>query len=345
MTEEKTEVKENFIRKRTGSMAQIAGVTSYVFDSGKSRGMRGLEVNNGSGFRFTVLPDRGMDLGPAEYRGNNLVFISKTGLVSPCFYDSHGDGFLEGFAGGLLTTCGLTYMGAVCEDNGESLGMHGRISNCPAESVNVEEGWIDGDYCITIRGRVRQAKFFRENLELHREITTKMGTNAVRIRDTVKNCGFETQPFMLLYHCNFGYPLLDENTVLSTSPGTVTARDEDAQKGLDSFDSFHAPEHEYREQVFYHVSKERNAFGLLYNEKLDGGLGAYVKYDPMQLPYLLEWKQMGESDYVVGMEPATWFPEGRDVARKRGELDFIEPGEEKHFEIELGVTRDKNFQG
>lgn len=331
--------RRQLVENRVGSMAQLAGVRSYEFNTGKARGMRALEVNNGSGLRFTVLADRGMDLGPAEYRGTNLTFLSKTGLVAPCFYDSHGDGFLEGFGGGLLTTCGLTYMGAPCIDQGEELGMHGRISNCPAEAVNVEEGWQDGDYRITISGRVRQARFFKENLVLDRRITTRMGADSIWVRDTVTNCGFERQPLMLLYHCNFGYPLLDEGSVLVTSGGRVVPRDEDAQRGLGECFRFQAPTHGYREQVFYHVSGERRAFGLLYNEKLDGGLGAYVRYDTSQLPYLLEWKQMGEGDYVVGMEPATWLPEGRSAARSRGELDFIGPGEERRFEIELGVTR------
>ena len=36
-----------------------------------------------------------------------------------------------------MTTCGLTYMGAPCTDAGDTLGLHGRISNTPACDVGV----------------------------------------------------------------------------------------------------------------------------------------------------------------------------------------------------------------
>jgi hypothetical protein len=51
-------------------MAQLASVRRLVDDDGKGRGMRILEFNNGSGLRFTVYPDRGMDIGPATYKGH-----------------------------------------------------------------------------------------------------------------------------------------------------------------------------------------------------------------------------------------------------------------------------------
>jgi hypothetical protein len=80
---------------------------------------------------------------------------------------------------------------------------------------------------------------------------------------------------------------------------------------------------------------------LLYNKNLGkSGLGFYIKYNKDQLPYFIEWKQTGESDFTVGLEPATWYPEGRSEARKRGELTYIEPGEEKRFDFELGVTEE-----
>ena len=46
---------------------------------------------------------------------------------------------------------------------------------------------------------------------------------------------------------------------------------------------------------------------------------------------------MGQGDYVVGLEPATWYPEGRSQARERGELEFLKPFEKRKFHIELGI--------
>ena len=192
------------------------------------------------------------------------------------------------------------------------------------------------------RGRIRESAVFAENITLTREIETRLGENRLIIRDCIENCGFDSQPLMLLYHCNFGYPLLDKETRLILPDNTATrARDTDAAKGLGSWDRFDEPQHGYREQVFYHDFTPQ-ADGMvtvkLYNRNLgESGLGIYMKFNKNQLPYFIEWKQVGEGDYVVGLEPATWYPEGRGEARKRGELKLLEPGASKEVEIEIGI--------
>ncbi|MDK2810503.1 MAG: hypothetical protein PWR27_1212 [Petroclostridium sp.] len=329
------------LMKRIGDISQVAGAKQYVLASGKAKGVHAIDVKTGSGFSFTVLPDRGMDIAWAEYKGMALGFISKTGVVSPAYYEEPGLGFLRNFFAGLLTTCGLTYMGAPCNDEGQNLGLHRRVSNIPAEDVAVYNEWIDDEFIIKIRGKVRESRVFGENITLTREITAKLGENKLHIKDTVENCGFNEQPLMLLYHCNFGYPVVSTETILVTPEATVRARDAEAQKGIQSYNVFQEPTHGYREQVFYHdITADANGttYACLFNKALgSGGMGAYVKFNKYQLPYLIEWKQMGEGDYVVGLEPGTWYPEGRAEARKRGELLFICPGEVKEFEIEIGV--------
>jgi len=80
----------------------------------------------------------------------------------------------------------------------------------------------------------------------------------------------------------------------------------------------------------------------LINEDIEeGGFGFYVKYKKEQLPQFIEWKMMGEGDYVVGMEPANCLVEGRDKERERGTLKFLEPGEKKEFDLEIGVLAGK----
>jgi hypothetical protein len=162
------------------------------------------------------------------------------------------------------------------------------------------------------------------------------------IRDTVENCGFSVQPLMLLYHINFGYPIVDKDTVLVQSRTHVKARDIEAQEGIDTFNIFSDPVPDYQEQVFYH-DMEPNDKGFvtacLYNKNLgENGLGAYVRFNKKQLPLMCEWKQVGEGEYVVGLEPSTAYPEGRAQARKDSQIIFLKPGEKKEIEIEVGVV-------
>lgn len=335
------------LMKRVGDISQIAGARHSTLKSGRAAGVGSVDVKTGAGLNFTVLPDRGLDIAWADYKGMALGYISKTGVTNPSFYESDGYGFLRGFYGGLLTTCGLTYMGASCVDEGKSLGLHGRISNTPAEDVCVSNEWEQDDFVMKIKGRLRESAVFGEHLVQTREISAKLGENKLIIKDSIENCGFDSQPLMLLYHCNFGYPLLSAETKLILPDGTVKARDQEALKGIDKCKEFSDPVHNYKEQVFYHEfneSDDEKVTACLFNKSLgDKGIGVYVKYDGKQLPHLVEWKQVGEGEYVVGIEPGTWYPEGRSEARKRGELLFIEPGEKRVFELEIGVVEGLNF--
>jgi hypothetical protein len=331
------------VTQYAGDISQIADAREAILTSGKADGVRVIDVKTGSGLIFTVVPSRGLDIAWTEYKGVPLAHISKTGMVNPAFYDREGLQFLRNFYCGMMTTCGLTYAGAACVDGEERLGLHGRISNTPADDVSVQKEWEGDDYVIRIRGKVRESCVFRENLLLSREITVKMGGKTVSVKDTVENCGFEEQPLMILYHVNFGYPIVSEDTVLITPKANTVARDLEAQKGLGDFMEFQTPTPGYSEQVFYHdlePSREGHIYGALFNEKI--GLGAYVKSNKNQLKYLIEWKMMGAGDYVVGLEPSNCKPEGRDKARERGELEVIKPGEAKRFELEFGVLESKN---
>jgi hypothetical protein len=91
-----------------GDLSQVAGVTLGELKEGVERGVRTAEFRSGSGLRFTVLLDRGLDIGPAEYRGIPLAWISPTGFAHPARFEPDGFGWLRSFGGGLLTGCGLT---------------------------------------------------------------------------------------------------------------------------------------------------------------------------------------------------------------------------------------------
>ena len=314
--------------KRIGDMSQIVGAAPISYTDGRAKGTAAIEIKNGSGLRFVVMTDRGMDISYAEINGTPFSFISKTGVVGPQHYDETD--FLRSFTGGLLTTCGLTYMGAACVDEGKQLGLHGRISNIPAYDVSVNQDWQGEDYVVSVSGKVRESAMFGENIVLKRTITTKLGDNRIYISDEVVNEGFEETPLMILYHMNFGYPLVSEHTVLETNCTDKSPRNDIAEKGMETSDEFCAPVHGYVEQCFYRNAVEKSFASLINKET---GLSAKIEFYGAQLPYLIQWKQMGEKDYVVGLEPGTWYPEGRAKARETSNLQFIKPQETKRFDI------------
>lgn len=325
------------LQKYVGQMRQVAGVREIEFREGRASGVKAVEVSTGSGFSFTVLPDRGMDIADATYCGKPLAWMSKNGITAPQYFENGGIGFLRSFSGGLITTCGLTQAGDPGVDGDEVLGIHGRISHIPAENYEVREYWDDCDYRIEISGRVRESCLYKENLVLKREIRCSMGESRVTVADSVENQGFCESPFMLLYHINLGYPIVSEDSRLYSSAHQVTPWNEDAMKGDGLYDKFETPAKDYQWQAFLHhmPEEEERVYAAVVNEELS--LGVYVSYRQDQLPCFNEWKMMGQQDYVVGLEPGINIPEGRLSARDNGTLRTLKPGETYHNEYEIGV--------
>ena len=120
------------ILRRVGNVNQVASARHIVLADGRAKGVAAIDFDTGAGLRFTVLPDRGMDIAAASFKGCNLVYLTPNGETHPAFYESQGAGWLRAWSAGLLTTCGLTTIGAPGRDGDEELPLHGRYSASPA---------------------------------------------------------------------------------------------------------------------------------------------------------------------------------------------------------------------
>lgn len=332
------------LTRRVGKMAQIAGVRRSTLVEGTERGVDVVEFRTGTGFNFTVVPSRGMDIATAEWCGTPLAWQSPTGIVNPEFFEPQGKGWLRGFFGGLLTTCGLTNVGLPCVDEGEELGQHGRISYIPARHVHCDTRWEGNNYILFSQGRMREVVLGSYDIALTRNITAKVGESRLFLTDIVENLGHKDAPFMLLYHINVGFPVLDDGSELVVATQGVTPRDEVAEKGVAERFRFGPPTVGFEEQVFYHdviEDENRHVWVAVVNKRFNNGqgIGLYVKYHKTQFPNLVEWKMTGEGLYVVGIEPANCHVEGRAAERARGTLQFVEAGGKRHFETEIGVLK------
>ncbi len=331
------------LRRYLSDPAQLAGITPALLTDGKAEGVRTLNVRTGSGLEFTVLPGRAMDVPQCWYNGVALHFASATGITHPGYYEEPGLRWLRTFFGGLLATCGITYSGAPSVDQGESFGLHGRIGNAGAENVAVSEEWEGDEYLLSVRGRMREASVMGENLTLTRSITTRLGAKSFRLEDVIENRGFEPQPLMMLYHFNFGFPLLSEDATVVAPITATEPRDPQAaaDNGVEECLGFLPPTAGYKEKVFFHTlaaDGSGRTFVALVNRNPGGKpLGIVLRYRKSQLPQLTEWKMMGEGCYVVGLEPGTVNPIGRAAARERGMLPMIEPQQRYPVEVDFEV--------
>ncbi|MCL4394297.1 MAG: aldose 1-epimerase family protein [Chloroflexi bacterium] len=328
-----------------GDLSQIAGIKLGEWVDGVERGVRVADVRTGSGLSFTVLLDRGMDIGPAAFQGMPLAWVSPTGWAHPMYYEPQGNGWLRTFGGGLMVGCGLTYLGAAGEDEGESLGLHGRLSLLPAERVRVDQAWQADECSFWIEGELRQARVFGENLRLKRRITVDLGGNRIAVHDRVDNLGAAATPLMVLYHINLGFPFLDENAELVAEPHPVEPRDAAAEPGLNEWMRFQKPTSGYAEQVFYHdLPADKTGWAGIQLVNRPRKLGLSVRCDKAALPNLVQWKMMGQGTYVLGIEPANCRAGGRSQERARGTLQFLQPGEQREFQLEIKVNQGEEVQ-
>lgn len=326
------------LRQLVGAMSQVAGIRLLELADGKPRGLRVAEVYTGSGFRFQVFIDRAMDIGYAEHSGRPLAWTHPA-LGRPEHYEPQGYGWARTWGGGLVTTCGLTFFGHPEVDAGESLGLHGRIAHLPAEKVRVLEEWRGDDFILEIEGQVRQAMLGGENLVLTRKISTRLGADSFTIEDTVLNDGLRPSPHMLLYHCNFGFPVVSPHSEILTNDESVRPRDARAEKGFEMRNRFQAPAGpDYDEQVFFHkprVDSEGYSRAAIVNHQL--GFGGYARYRAAELPYFAHWKQLASGEYVCALEPATYWETPRHKLREEGRLRFLQPSEQVSYHLELGA--------
>lgn len=330
---------------RVGRLEQVAGVQLAEAGDGAERGVRLLRFATGTGFEFEVLVDRGFDIGRAWLAGRPLAWWSPVGLISPWLHDASGIEWFRGFPGGLVSTCGLDHTLLGGPDDAtvfnyphrqtETYGLHGRYTGLPARLAGYGESW-NGDECtLWAEGDVVQAAVFGEQLRLHRRVETDLGGTSLRITDTVTNTGATPCPHMLLYHCNVGFPVVDAGAELlyPAGPGTCVS-----DAASEDYRSLVAPVPDFVEECYEHdmnAGPDGYVSAAVVNRA--AGLGVFQRYRRAALPYHITWRQLGTGTYVVAMEPSTNRDAGRFDARARGELQVLEPGESRGYELEIGA--------
>ncbi|QUI25366.1 aldose 1-epimerase family protein [Vallitalea pronyensis] len=329
------------IRHYVGDLSQIAGARVSRLTDGKADGVKTIEVNTGSGLVFTILPDRCMDIAWATFNGQSLTHITKSGIVSSKYYDSNGNAWFRSYFAGLLTTCGLRNTGAACVDKGEAFGLHGRIGNTPAEKVAINEYWEKDDYYIEITGYIREAVFYGEHLELKRTIKVKVGEPKIMVHDEVTNLGYKEEPLFLLYHTNYGFPLISDKTTLELDTIEVDCYDEAATAGINDYKRFQVPTKGYIRQVFLHKlrkTKDGQSRVAILNDDLVGFRGVTLTYSADTLPEFFEFKMMDFTDYQLGLEPSNCLPMGRQQEREQNRIKLIKPNETIHYALEYAIV-------
>lgn len=296
---------------KISNFAQVASVRRYVFTDGREKGINVIDCDNGK-IRFLLNESKALDVMQVYHNGQNVSFLSKNAFMK------REIPFLNRFEGGMLYTCGLDSVGG--RDGYE---LHGSFHNNVAEVKMVEcneEG-------IIVLACVENTALFGQNLVMERKITSKIGSDEIKIEDTLINKGYKAEDYCLLYHVNVGYPMLDEGATIIVDekechPRTPFAEKEKRDRYLITKD------YPLKEETCYFLELKEPKISLI-NKKIGKELS--ILYSKDTLPCFVEWKSMCSSDYALGLEPCTTFLDDKFEYKK------IDVNERINFSITINV--------
>ena len=329
--------------------AQGCSIRKMSLHGGRQEGVDIILVDNGR-LKFTVCPTRGMGVLSVTMGDVSLGWSSPVKeVVHPKLINLQsrgGLGWLEGF-NEWMVRCGLEsaghpgvdrFINNVGDEATMELTLHGKIANIPASEVEVV---IDPEppHRLRVRGRVEERMFYGPKLVLETEISTIPGSDTFQLADLIINDGEEEQEFQIIYHANFGPPLLEEGSTFAGAVERVTPFNVHAAKDVASYAEYQSPRLGFIEQVYCLRPKpdaEGRALIMLRNKARDKGMS--MIFDVKDLPFVSLWKNTNAMNegYVTGLEPGTGFPNNRRIERKFGRVPKLSPG--GTFETKIDVT-------
>ena len=335
--------------------AQGCSIRKLTLHGGKQEGVDVIVVDNGK-LKFSVCPTRGMGVLSVTMGDIFLGWNSPVKeIVHPKLINLQsrgGLGWLEGF-NEWMVRCGLEsaghpgvdrFINNVGEEATMELTLHGKIANIPASEVEVV---IDPEppHRLRVRGRVEERMFYGPKLVLEAEISTVPGSNEFQLADLIVNDGEDEQEFQIIYHANFGPPLLDEGSTFAAAVERVTPFNQHAAKDVASYANYQGPRLGFIEQVYCLYPKSDRAgraLIMLRNKARDKAVS--MKFATGELPLVTLWKNTNalKEGYVTGLEPGTGFPNNRRIERKFGRVPKLPPGGTIKASIDVTIHATSN---
>lgn len=306
--------KKSDLLRLVGNMEQLASVRPVTYNDGRAEDLRMILLTSGY-LEAAFMSGKCLDPAWIRWKGINLSFLSKPGLIGRDSCDVARDKASRTLMLGGMMTCGLDNIHGWQIVDGKEYPTHGSIRTTPAEKISMDAAFDGSDYKLSISGEMREGALFGENLAMRRKITTTYGDSGFTIRDDIENQAFRDTPLSILYHCNFGYPLLNEGSRLILPSVECLSHPDDS--GTDPADRCRmgAPIDNAPEQVYlYRMAGDAdgNTFAALVNDEL--GIGLCIRWNVNELPLLTQWKSLASGDYAMAVEPTNTGFGGRKAA-------------------------------
>jgi hypothetical protein len=200
---------------------------------------------------------------------------------------------------------------------------------------------------LVFRGVVNDVQTFGPMLRLTSEISTEIGKPEFVFDDTITNLSDAPQEMQLLYHTNFGTPLLGKGSEFVAAVKQVASMNPaSAAGGLKDWNRYGGPHPApYAAKVFnlqLHSDAKGETQAML--KSPDGAQGVLMRFDTHGLPYMSLWKNeiTPKAGYVTGLEPGTGFPNPRPVERAAGRVPKLNGGASYHVHLAISALTNKS---
>ena len=309
-----------------------------VLHGGKQEGSKVLTITSQNGLTIALSPTRGMDLLHVNGDGVRLGWDSPVDeVVNPAYINlesRNGLGWLEGF-NEMMVRCGYEWTGHPVVKDGRIYTLHGKAGNTPASRVEVT---IDekAPHEIRVRGLLKENTFKKANLETWTELRYVPGAKSFTLHDVLTNRGDYPHDYQIIYHSNFGTPILEKDARFIAPLKSVSPFNDYAKTGLKAWNTYDAPTKDFDEMVFNLVPKADSSgktLAAVINSK--GDKGASIEFDTHQLPLLTMWKNTDtlKQGYVTGIEPGTNYAYPVTIEKEQGRVKQLAPGQSTTFEL------------
>ncbi|OJT42229.1 aldose 1-epimerase family protein [Serratia plymuthica] len=315
-----------------------------VLHGGKQEGSKVITLSS-AGLTIALSPTRGMNILNVKGSDVRLGWDSPvTEVVNPAYINldsRNGLGWLDGF-NEMMVRCGFEWTGHPGVDNGTLYTLHGRAGNTPASKVVIEIA-EKAPYEVRIRGLLKENTFKKSNLETWTELRYIPGTQSFSIHDRVTNRADYPRDYEIIYHSNFGKPLLEEGAVFSAPIKQISPFNDYAKAGLKDWATYQGPTKGFDEMVFNilpYADAQGKTLAMLHNRR--GDRGVVIGFDTHQLPLLTLWKNTDteRQGYVTGIEPGTNYAYPVKIEREQGRIKQLQPGQSTDFELTYTLLKD-----
>ena len=260
-----------------GDLRQLASVQRIALRDGPDRGLPLLAFSTGGGLDFQIKENGTLDIRSLHFRGRPV------GWQHPAGEPGNRERALTGF----LVTCGLENVRAPRA----GLAQHGSLAMSPVRVTGVGEDWAAAQPQLFVEGEIVQPQPNGAVFRLHRRITAPIGAARLTISDRIENISATAAEMMILYHLNFGFPVVQPGCTVALGARRIV---EIADSEITSAPS--APE--------CHPVDPAAQVRLIRPASADWpGLDIRLEFDGASLPYLQTWRDARAGRNILALEP------------------------------------------